>query len=197
MNSINKERKDRKLEPIRFNKKKILKWVELNWETLQWNGRQIRNAFQTSVALAQFSSKVTKKKEKETKGPKLDVGHFKLIAEASMQFSEYLYQTYGKDEDNLAARDQVRPRAFNPKAKIRDLKESKWASSGSSSEGEEEEEDSELGEESSEEESSSEEEEEEKKPAKRGKSSKKKREAEEAERRKKKQKKKGKRSLYE
>ncbi len=53
-----------------------------------WNGRQIRNAFQTAAALAEFESH-----NDQHEGPvrsKLRIKHFKLVAQAAEQFDEYI-----------------------------------------------------------------------------------------------------------
>lgn len=152
LKTINKDREERKLLPIDFDKRKILKWVELNWEVLQWNGRQIRNAFQTAVALAEFKAKhdaaaaaaaAAEKKKKSSKSgksvkksppPVMDVSHFKLIADASMQFNDYLLATHGEDEDAMAVRDKTRTLAFASKVSLKDVKENNSSSDSSSSE---------------------------------------------------------------
>ncbi|KAI8316081.1 hypothetical protein K4K61_011111 [Colletotrichum sp. SAR11_59] len=84
----------------------IVKWAKVNWESLQWNGRQIRNAFQTAIALAEFKAQ-SKDKARRTgkvsssptpsspKRPVLSQDTFMLIAEASIQFNDYLLQTHG------------------------------------------------------------------------------------------------------
>jgi len=139
LKDINQTRGDTDQSPIEFDRKKILKWVDRNWNTLQWNGRQIRNAFQTAVALAQFTAKIeaedarrrssarkTKDNRSRSRSPRppvMAVHHFKLIADASMQFSEYLQETHGVDEDLMAHRDEIRAISFEPKAKRKELEE--------------------------------------------------------------------------
>ncbi|KAH8887911.1 P-loop containing nucleoside triphosphate hydrolase protein [Thozetella sp. PMI_491] len=54
LKQLNKYRARDDIPEIRLNKKKILRFAEANYEDLQWNGRQIQNAFQTAVALADF-----------------------------------------------------------------------------------------------------------------------------------------------
>lgn len=97
--------------PIDFNDKKIMAWVKKHWEEIQWNGRQIRNAFQTAVALAEFKSKKLDAKEADKSSrtsPELTTDHFKKLARASAQFSEYLRDTHGDDEDDRAVLDKIR-----------------------------------------------------------------------------------------
>lgn len=77
---------------------------------MQWNGRQIRNAFQTAVALAEFKAKQASAKHPGSPKvpPSLDIEQFKLLAIASKQFSDYLHLTHGDDEDERAVLDKVR-----------------------------------------------------------------------------------------
>ncbi|KAK6088730.1 AAA family ATPase [Seiridium cupressi] len=83
---------------------KIIKFAKRNWETLSWNGRQIRNAFQTAIALAEFDIR----EESETKAV-MSKKQFKTIAKASMEFDDYLFHTHGgTDESANARREQVR-----------------------------------------------------------------------------------------
>ncbi|KAJ1333057.1 NTP/NDP exchange transporter [Microdochium nivale] len=44
---------------IRIHTDKILRFVRDHWEQLSWNGRQIRNAFQTAIALSEFDVRDT------------------------------------------------------------------------------------------------------------------------------------------
>ncbi|KAL2289203.1 hypothetical protein FJTKL_02231 [Diaporthe vaccinii] len=107
----NKLRLDGELAPIDFNDKKIIAWVKKHWEEIQWNGRQIRNAFQTAVALSEFEAKKLNVKGfdgSSTTSPVLTTDHFKKLARASAQFSEYLRETHGDDEDERAVLDRMR-----------------------------------------------------------------------------------------
>lgn len=107
----NKIRLDESRVPIKFNDKKIIDWIKKNWRKIQWNGRQIRNAFQTAVALAEFKAKNLNEERDDMSpktSPRLTVDHFKLLARASTQFSEYLRETHGDDEDERAMLDKTR-----------------------------------------------------------------------------------------
>lgn len=86
-------------------------WVKKHWQEIQWNGRQIRNAFQTAVALAEFEARQrdTQRAEGSSKTPPvLTTEHFKKLARASAQFSEYLRETHGDDEDERAVLEKMR-----------------------------------------------------------------------------------------
>lgn len=99
------------IAPIGFNEKKIMAWVKKHWQEIQWNGRQIRNAFQTAVALAEFEARKSDEKiiDRSSKAsPALTTDHFKKLARASAQFSEYLRETHGDDEDERAVLDKMR-----------------------------------------------------------------------------------------
>lgn len=74
-----------------------------------WNGRQIRNAFQTATALAEFEareqhSKDVKRGKKDPSAPihsKLQSKHFNVVAQASLDFDKYLDSI---DDETLAGR---------------------------------------------------------------------------------------------
>ncbi|KDN61098.1 hypothetical protein CSUB01_07051 [Colletotrichum sublineola] len=60
-----------------------------------WNGRQIRNAFQTAVALAEWH-----KRENGVPGPILVRGeHFEKVARVSNEFNAYLYEVKHRRDD--------------------------------------------------------------------------------------------------
>ena len=76
-----------------------------------WNGRQIRNAFQTATALAEFEArerhlKDVKSGKKDPSAPihsKLQPKHFSVVAQASFDFDKYLDSI---DDETLAERAQ-------------------------------------------------------------------------------------------
>ncbi|KAF5635828.1 ATPase family AAA domain protein [Fusarium sp. NRRL 52700] len=121
LRGINKKRQSEEAPIIDFNSKKILKWVGLNWEVLQWNGRQIRNAFQTALALAEFQAKHSP--DPDTKRT-LEVKHFRTIADATTRFNEYLLATHGFDEEETARREKIRTVGFTPMTRVKDISES-------------------------------------------------------------------------
>lgn len=67
-----------------------------------WNGRQIRNAFQTAVALAEFDAR-----EKNI-APILDWTHFRTVALAADEFETYLRDTRGWSEAYMAGDENLR-----------------------------------------------------------------------------------------
>ncbi|KAL8757382.1 MAG: hypothetical protein Q9199_002259 [Rusavskia elegans] len=68
-----------------------------------WNGRQIKNAFQTAIALAEFEAN-----KKEARKPVLKLEHFEIVARASEDFDDYLCRVHGGTEADLAMRYQLR-----------------------------------------------------------------------------------------
>ncbi|RDH36293.1 hypothetical protein BDQ94DRAFT_185416 [Aspergillus welwitschiae] len=68
---------------------------------MQWNGREIRNAFQTAVALAEyrFSQKPDKSKDD---GPTLDQRDFEQVCNMTRDFKQYLTIVHGIDEEDRA-----------------------------------------------------------------------------------------------
>jgi SpoVK/Ycf46/Vps4 family AAA+-type ATPase len=103
VNRANKQRAKDGLPKIKVHKDRILRFAELNYGTLQWNGRQIQNAFQTALALAQF--KVRKTPEK---CPEITIEHFETIAKASIEFDAYLKEVHRGDEAKNAKTKGVR-----------------------------------------------------------------------------------------
>ncbi|KAK7449875.1 hypothetical protein Landi51_05592 [Colletotrichum acutatum] len=65
-----------------------------------WNGRQIRNAMQTAVALAEYDSVMSSPNPETPQSPSLEIKWFNIIASASWQFEAYL-----EDALQLSARE--------------------------------------------------------------------------------------------
>lgn len=73
------------------------------------NGRQIRNAFQTAVALADYDAFKIKQEYGADRPPHLTKDHFEKVAKASKEFDSYLRTTWGgHSEHELARRLQER-----------------------------------------------------------------------------------------
>ncbi|KAI0193584.1 hypothetical protein EV127DRAFT_360831 [Xylaria flabelliformis] len=119
--AINIEREKNNLLPFEYTntEDEILKWAKKNYKNLGWNGRQIRNAFQTVLALSEFKAKGKKNKSKNSDkqaNPVVKLRYFKVVANAMNQFNEYLKATHGYDEDRVAKRDFIRAAEFSPKS---------------------------------------------------------------------------------
>jgi hypothetical protein len=73
--------------------------------------RQIRNAFQTAIALAEFEAaeENERRKDGENKQIELTREHFATVAQASKEFDKYLRSTLGgQTEADLARLEQTR-----------------------------------------------------------------------------------------
>ncbi|EEU37041.1 uncharacterized protein NECHADRAFT_5382, partial [Fusarium vanettenii 77-13-4] len=104
---INTNRKLNGLPPFEYKdtEPKIMAWAMETWKALRWNGRQIRNAFQTVLALAEFYEK---SRGDESAPRVVTKKYFKIVANASTQFNDYLLATHGMDEDKVANREYMR-----------------------------------------------------------------------------------------
>ncbi|KXH66527.1 hypothetical protein CSAL01_10609 [Colletotrichum salicis] len=72
-----------------------------------WKGRQIRNAMQTAVALAEHNSVISSTNPELPQSPSLEIRWFDIIAAASWQFEAYL-----EDALQLTAREYARHFSF-------------------------------------------------------------------------------------
>ncbi|KAL8714465.1 MAG: hypothetical protein Q9220_001798 [cf. Caloplaca sp. 1 TL-2023] len=63
-----------------------------------WNGRQIKNAFQTAITLAEFDA------NERGARPVLKLEHFKVVARDFRIFDDYLSRLHGGNEADLAKR---------------------------------------------------------------------------------------------
>ena len=90
----------RKREIITFSKQHFKKLKDEDAET--WNGRQIRNAFQTAIALAEHEAYINGGK------PELTDRQFRKVAKASSEFDKYLRMTHGRSESQLAENAKLR-----------------------------------------------------------------------------------------
>ena len=103
-------------EILEFAEKQYKKAKKEN--TGRWNGRQIRNAFQTAIALAEWDLKIEK-----TKTAKLTRARFEKVEKASREFDKYLKDTHGGANEGERAQE-LKERLENwdvgtPKAKGR------------------------------------------------------------------------------
>lgn len=93
-------------QQIQFDSQKIRSYARRHWREgnrmNRWNGRQIKNAFQTAVALADWDTCQASDAETPT-GPVLKTTHFRKVAKASRHFDRYLART--RQDDETRARD--------------------------------------------------------------------------------------------
>ncbi|KAM0368041.1 hypothetical protein ACHAPK_007243, partial [Fusarium culmorum] len=66
---------------------------------MEWNGREIRNAFQTAVALADYRFQQGSANQKQ---PTLDQRDFEQVCEMMRQFKSYLVNVHNMDEGQRA-----------------------------------------------------------------------------------------------
>ncbi|KAL0465269.1 P-loop containing nucleoside triphosphate hydrolase protein [Neurospora intermedia] len=79
--------------------------------SMSWNGREIRNAFQTAVALADFRFMQIEDKD-ENDVPTLDQENFEEVCNMMIKFKDYLKDLHGKDEDERAHKEFSRGPVF-------------------------------------------------------------------------------------
>lgn len=104
---------------IKIDKDEIRDYVSTYWdmnEKARWNGRQIRNACQTAMALAEYEAQSkSKKRNGATKTDvkvHLKVRHVERVADTYLAFFNYLKGVYGSDlatraKDNRWRTDDV------------------------------------------------------------------------------------------
>ncbi|KAI0427951.1 hypothetical protein F5Y09DRAFT_314758 [Xylaria sp. FL1042] len=96
---------------FRIKEKEILKFAKRHFRQGEkeglgtWNGRQIRNAFQAAIALAEYDSRQTKEGDPR---PTLGEAQFNIVAESSREFDRYLISTLGAADSDIARREEWR-----------------------------------------------------------------------------------------
>ena len=97
------------------DRKGILKFASKHYKELAksettWNGRQIRNAFQTAIALAEWDAYQSQLKFKSPVPlkPRLEPEHFERVAKASKHFDAYLKETQAGSMSDLASERRER-----------------------------------------------------------------------------------------
>ena len=119
------ERKDRKGVNLHIDEAEILAFVKKHYSVTtpkkaNWNGRQIRNAFQTATALAEYEAhdhksdrnKATSSEQATPRELELKVDHFDRVAWASFEFDRYLSKTRALSDTELAFQNAERTDQF-------------------------------------------------------------------------------------
>ncbi|KAI0401474.1 hypothetical protein F4802DRAFT_580379 [Xylaria palmicola] len=83
-----------------------------------WNGRQIRNACQTAVALAEFEASDENDTSSITADVHLEVSHFETVAKAYLAFSEHMKNIYGTHTARRAKEAGLRAMWVNEKGDL-------------------------------------------------------------------------------
>ena len=120
-----RERIQRKGVEIDIDEESIFKFATDYWNThekMRWNGRQIRNACQTALALAEYDSqrgllgkvidaKAAVKREVDvTAKIHLTVGHLEIVSKAYLEFMKYLKEVHGQHAERRAKHMGIRAR---------------------------------------------------------------------------------------
>ena len=99
----NESDNNRKIQVDHYAKSYILNDPAV--KDLQWNGREIRNALQTAISLANYKAV---KDGESTDTVEIQVDHFKSVVAMSKKFKEYMNSISGKEEDARAKARQDR-----------------------------------------------------------------------------------------
>jgi hypothetical protein len=126
---------------IQFERKEIEEFAKAHWKDgNRWNGRQIKNAFQAAVALADWDNLKENTADKtETKtSPHLRYKHFDTVAVASAHFEHYLMEVRSSDQQRArtfelrkddyreSPSDYTKRKAKSLKAKKRQAERGPW-----------------------------------------------------------------------
>ena len=131
-NIMNRLEQDNKRADVKivFDKEALLEFAERHFEKCQkegvtWNGRQIRNAFQTAIALGHYERLARIREEKMTpeeamatgkkkwRTVKLTKANFKNIAQTAKEFEQYIGTLRGSDSIN-ARESELRHDDWDP-----------------------------------------------------------------------------------
>lgn len=107
--------KARLQERVKIAEDEIITAAQKHWrehKDARWNGRQIRNACQTALALAEFDAQPKGKKydikEKSTAKVHLKLSHLEIVSNAYLEFTDYLKAVHGTDADGRAKESGLR-----------------------------------------------------------------------------------------
>ena len=121
------EKKARKGVILHIDEARILAFARKHYivttpKKANWNGRQIRNAFQTATALAEYEAhdyksarnKATSSEQATPRKLELKIDHFDKVAWASFEFDKYLSRTRALTDTELAFQNAERTDQFRP-----------------------------------------------------------------------------------
>ncbi|KAL1608510.1 hypothetical protein SLS60_003452 [Paraconiothyrium brasiliense] len=116
---------NRKQGRVTADEQEIMRFAGAHFEqhkqtNTRWNGRQIRNAFQTALAMAEYESLEAagmagdweESVVLEDVKSHLKVAHFETVADASSQFDMYIEETIGSTDSKRAFMDRDRADHF-------------------------------------------------------------------------------------
>lgn len=125
MNRLERDNQKSDIKTI-FDRQALIKYAESHFHQQEsgdkrWNGRQIRNAFQSALALGNYDRIQLRQKAPEADRDKmkfmkikLSKVNFKKIAETARDFEDYIVNLRGEDAF-LAFGEEVRDDNFDPK----------------------------------------------------------------------------------
>ena len=128
---------------VTIKEKEIMKFAKKHWKDsgdskrARWNGRQIRNAFHTAIAMAEFKARSQKdgKGYDDRKDVEISVGReeFEKIASTAREFDTYMIDTMGTTFQVKASKEGLRKEQKNEKEKSKKKKKSRSKSKDSDS----------------------------------------------------------------
>lgn len=111
-----KRNNDKTEMKILFDETALMKFAKRHYRSHRpngttWNGRQIRNAFQTAIGIGQYkrlekidqAAAQGKLPEKSSRHIRLTVASFETVAETTSDFERYIRSTRGDDRERAAA----------------------------------------------------------------------------------------------
>ena len=118
--SMNLNRLSKSNRDIYVDRPEIEAFARSHWKDgKRWNGRQIRNAFQTAVALAEYEfqekcQKCENTGDKPPFRPALEDRHFQAVAKTSAEFDDYLQSVMGgQTHEQKAQISEMRSDTYN------------------------------------------------------------------------------------
>ncbi|KAJ5715307.1 uncharacterized protein N7483_012488 [Penicillium malachiteum] len=111
--SMIEERFSTKGRRIEIDQMRIGSFAEKHYaqhENARWNGRQIRNACQTALALAEFEAQGNSHQAilRPDAVVTLSMSHFETVRDAYLEFTEYINSLWGANASQRAQEDKVR-----------------------------------------------------------------------------------------
>ncbi|KAK0716568.1 hypothetical protein B0T21DRAFT_63836 [Apiosordaria backusii] len=112
-----RDRFKRRNRELTIDTRAILEHAADYWtknEHMRWNGRQIRNACNTALALAEFSAQGGDHRKVVDVGAKisLKLEHLEVVSKAYLDFITYLEDVFDKDADRRAKQMMIRAREY-------------------------------------------------------------------------------------
>ncbi|CAH0042715.1 unnamed protein product [Clonostachys rhizophaga] len=133
LDRIARENKENKIK-IEFDRSALLKYASEHFESHRekrttWNARQIRNAFQTAIALSQYDrvrmledNGLTEEEAEERGGrfmrAELKSEYFEKIAESAKDFYSFMAGLKGGTDDQMAFEEGLRDDSFDPSERM-------------------------------------------------------------------------------